>query len=277
MSRAGTSPVWLLREPKFEVLPFGDIDEYACALPAGASVTVTSSPKKGIGATLEWTNNLAQRGFEVAPHIAARSVRDTTHLENVVQRLVEAGVTDIFVPAGDNPEPAGEFTSSYELLTVLEEIGNPFANVGITGYPEGHHFLSEQTLWAALEKKRPYATYMVTQLCFDPGAIVAWVHDVRRRGIELPVEVGIPGAVTHQKLLNISLKIGVGDSIRFLRKTTGVLGFVKRLLTSSRYTPDDIVAGIAPYTHELSISGLHLYTFNQVEETETWRQEMLTE
>jgi len=268
----------LLAEPRFELMPFDSFGEQLEQLPDGATVAVTTSPTLGIDATMEWTEKAAAEGYEISPHIAARYVQDEDHLESIAQRLEAAGVEDIFVPGGDREEPAGEFTSAYELLSSLDEMRYSFEEVGITGYPEGHDFLSEETLADAMEKKRPYATYVVTQLCYDPEAVVGWTEGIRGRGVELPVEVGIPGVMKYQKLLNISRKVGVGDSVRFLRKTSGLLGFVRQFVGSrGKYEPTELVEGLAPYANdpEYDIRGTHIYTFNRSSDTESWRMKML--
>ena len=122
--------------------------------------------------------------------------------------------------------------------------------------------------------KQPFASYVVTQLCFDADTILGWISGIRDRGIMLPVYVGVPGAVDRKKLLQISLKVGVGDSVRFLRKQSGLVGM---LLKPGGYSPDELVERLAPYAGDehYDIAGLHLYTFNQVENTEQWRQRML--
>ncbi|MFC7229889.1 methylenetetrahydrofolate reductase [Salinirubellus salinus] len=268
----------LLADPKFELMPFDSMGEQLDHLPEGATVAVTTSPTLGIDATIEWTEKAAAEGYEMIPHIAARYVEDREHLDEIARRLTEAGVTDIFVPGGDREEPAGEFASAYEFLVALEESEYEFEEVGITGYPEGHEFLSEETLAGAMEQKAPYATYIVTQLCYDPDAIVEWVAEIREQGIELPVDVGIPGVMKYQRLLGISQKVGVGDSIKFLRKTSGVLGFVKQLVGSrGKYTPTALVEGLAPYAgdDQYRLRNVHVYTFNQVPDSEEWRREML--
>jgi methylenetetrahydrofolate reductase (NADPH) len=184
-------------------------------------------------------------------------------------------VTDIFVPGGDREEPDGPYESAHDLLVALDDLGYSFEEVGITGYPEGHEFIDDETLADAMEKKRPYATYIVTQLCYDPQAVLDWVEAVRARGVDLPVEVGIPGVMKYQRLLRISRKVGVGDSVRFLKKTTGVVGFVRQLVSSrGTYTPDELVEGLAPHADDPScgLRGVHLYTFNQVSDLESWRR-----
>jgi methylenetetrahydrofolate reductase (NADPH) len=268
----------LLTDLRFELMPFDSFEGEMEHLPEDATIAITTSPQLGLEATVEWAEKAANRGFEVSPHIAARYVRDEDHLESVACRLTDAGVTDIFVPGGDRDEPVGEFDSAYGVLAALDDLDYTFEEVGITGYPEGHEFLDDATLAAAMKKKAPYATYIVTQLCYDPDAVVGWIEEVRDRGVGLPVEVGIPGVMSYQRLLNISRKVGVGDSVRFLQKTTGVLGFVRQLVGSrGKYTPDELVEGLAPYADdpEYGIRGLHVYTFNQTADIESWRGELL--
>ena len=123
----------------------------------------------------------------------------------------------------------------------------------------------------ALRDKLPFATYIVTQMCFSPRAILDWVAGIRREGIGLPVYAGIPGAVERKKLMRISLKIGVGDSARFLAKHAGL---VASLLKSRVYNPEELVEELAPRVgdKDYGIAGFHAYTFNQVQSTEEWRR-----
>lgn len=268
----------LLAEPRLELMPFESFEEQIEHVPDGAKIAITTSPTLGLEATIEQTEKATARGYEIVPHIAARYVRDTAHLEEIARRLTDAGVTDIFVPGGDREEPAGEFDSAYALLSTLDDLDYSFDEVGITGYPEGHEFLDDATLAESMSKKEPYATYIVTQLCYDPDTVIEWVEDIRDRGVELPVEVGIPGVMKYQRLLDISQKVGVGDSVRFLRKTSGILGFVRQLVGSrGKYTPDSLVDGLVPYVDDAdyNIRGVHIYTFNQMPDTESWRRERL--
>jgi methylenetetrahydrofolate reductase (NADPH) len=265
----------LLRDARFELMPFDSFDDELTYLPDGATIAITTSPQLGIERTVERAEQAAADGYEPVPHIAARYVRDGDHLEEIARRLTEAGVTEIFVPGGDREEPVGEFESAYQLLVALDETEYSFEEVGITGYPEGHEFLDEETLRTEMDKKAPYATFIVTQLCYNPEAVIEWIEKIRGRGVDLPVEVGIPGVMKYSRLLQISRKVGVGDSVKFLRKTTGVVDFVRQIVGSrGTYKPDELVDGLGPYAddEEYKISGIHIYTFNQTTDTEDWRR-----
>ncbi|EMA08806.1 methylenetetrahydrofolate reductase (NADPH) [Haloarcula vallismortis] len=268
----------LLTSARFELMPFESFDEEITHLPNDATIAITTSPQLGIEKTVEKTEQAAAMGYDVVPHVAARYVEDWEQLEAIAERLEQAGITDIFVPGGDREEPAGEYESALDMLEALAETEYTFEEVGITGYPEGHDFIDDETLAESMAQKAPYATYIVTQLCYDPDAVLEWVEDIRGRGIELPVEVGIPGVMNYQRLMQISQKVGVGDSIKFLRKTTGILGFVKQLVGSrGTYEPDELIDGLAPYVgdNEYNIRGVHIYTFNQTPDTEQWRHKRL--
>ncbi|PSP57919.1 methylenetetrahydrofolate reductase [Halobacteriales archaeon QH_7_66_36] len=265
----------LLTSVRFELMPFESFEEEITHLPDDATIAITTSPQLGIETTVDRTEEAAAAGYDVVPHVAARYVEDRDQLREIARRLTDAGVTDIFVPGGDREEPAGAFDSAHDLLVALDEMPYEFEEVGITGYPEGHEFLDDDTLAEAMAQKAPYATYIVTQICYDPDAVIEWIEEVRDHGVDLPVEVGIPGVMNYKRLMSISQKVGVGDSVKFLKKTTGVLGFVKQLVGSrGNYEPDELVDGLASHVNDpaYDIRGLHVYTFNQTPDTEAWRR-----
>lgn len=265
----------LLAEPRFELLPLEGFEEQLRHLPAGAAVAITTSPSLGLEATIDRAETAAARGYDVVPHVAARYVRDEARLEEIAARLTDAGITDIFVPGGDRDEPIGAFDSAHALLSTLADLEYGFEEVGITGYPEGHPVIDDETLADSLARKAPYATYVVTQLCYDHEAILEWIADVRAREIDLPVEIGIPGALDSRRLLDVSRRVGVGESISFLRKTEGIVAFLRRLVGArGAYAPDELIDGLAPAATDpgYGVRGVHVYTFNQVAALESWRR-----
>lgn len=263
----------LLSRARFEVLPLRGTAEKAEELPAGTTVTVTSSPAKGTEATLDLAARLRSQGLHVVPHLAARLVLDGAQLADLLDRMDGLGLTEAFVIAGDADQPAGDFPDALALLRGMEELGRRPHRVGITGYPEPHAFISDDSTIRAMTEKARYADYIVSQICYDPHTIIRWAREIRDRGVLLPVHIGIPGAVDVTKLLRVSLKIGLGESMRFLRKQHGV---VTRLL--SRYTPDELVEELSPHLLEdsLALAGWHVFTFNEIVGTVRWRDDLIT-
>jgi methylenetetrahydrofolate reductase (NADPH) len=264
-----------LRHPGYEVIPLSGIEESVLEhVPKDISLTVTASPGKGMPATVDLAERLAAYGFRVAPHLSARLIRDGSELAEILQRLREAGIRDAFVVAGDVPEPAGEFEGAVDLLRAMSEIGHQFVKVGITGYPESHPIISDETTIQAMYDKAPYADYIISQICFDPKTIWDWARWVKRRGVDLPIRVGMPGVVNRQKLMRISATIGLGESARFLLKQRN---WLLKMFMPGGYSPNRLVLGLrsALADPESNFAGFHIYTFNDVEKTEAWRREML--
>ena len=263
----------LLRRPRFEILPLDGIEEQVLAhLGTDHRVTVTASPRKGLEATLALSERLARAGYTVVPHLSARLVRDRSHLEDVLERLLEANVRELFVPAGDAQEP-GEFHGAADLLAAMGSLRTRFDEIGITGYPETHHLISDEETIQAMFAKAPMATCIISQICFDADVIAAWIAEVRRRGTALPIWIGMPGSVEYAKLLRISMKIGLGESARFMRLHGN---WLRRLLTR-QFKPDPLMRALMPTLADpaANVVGFHLYTFNEVERTERWRRRTL--
>ena len=99
-----------------------------------------------------------------------------------------------------------------------------------------------------------------------------WIDNVWARGTRLPIYVGVPGVVSRAKLLRVSTRIGIGDSLRFLRKNGSFAG---RFLRPGGFSPDPLVDGLGPVLESEKVAGFHVFTFNDVEDTEEWRRARL--
>jgi methylenetetrahydrofolate reductase (NADPH) len=174
---------------------------------------------------------------------------------------------------GDADEP-GEFFDGLALLEAMDDIGHEFTAIGVPAYPEGHGFIPTDALDQALWEKQRFATSMTTQMCFSSDAIVAWLKRQRFKSVTLPAILGIPGVADRRRLLKISARIGVGDSIGFLRKNTAM---ASRLVRPGSYNPAELLEELGSMLNDpvIDIAGVHIYTFNSCEQTEEWRQQYL--
>jgi methylenetetrahydrofolate reductase (NADPH) len=259
----------------YEVIPFKKTREAVLAhVPKDVPLTVTASPAKGQDATIDLAVQLTGDGYTVTPHLSAKQVADGAHLAAIVARCREAGITSAFVIGGDRTGTPTEFLDARDLLVALHELDHGFSDIGIGGHPEGHPEVSDEVLFAALKDKAPLATHITTQIAFDPEVIVGWARELVRRGIDLPVYVGVPGAVTRQKLLRVSGGLGIGESAKFLKKQQSLLW---RFFVPGGYRPDKIIKGLAPHLDDPDshLAGFHVFTFNDLGSTEAWRQQSL--
>lgn len=263
----------LVSTPKFELIPLSNALERAGSLPPGATVTVTASPSHGIEATFDLAEDVAALGHEAIPHLSAHMIRDRAHLGDLLARMGDAGIRRAFVVGGDAKDP-GMYRDGLSLLRAMDELGHGLDEIGVPSYPDGHVDISDDELLAVLKEKQRYASYMTTQMCFDPAAIISWIAAMRAEGVTLPVHIGTPGVAELTKLMAISARIGVADSARYLRKNRKLVG---GLLSPGRYGPDALLRGLAPAVVDPAarIEALHVFTFNQVVATVEWQRRML--
>ncbi|RYP88752.1 5,10-methylenetetrahydrofolate reductase [Nocardioides guangzhouensis] len=264
----------LVEHARYEVLPTPSAEDAVLEhLPRERVVTVTASPGKGLGATLDLAERLAGHGYVAVPHLAARMIHGRTELAEICDRLTSKGITRVFVPGGD-AEQEDTYADALSLLEDLTALGRPFQHVGITGYPESHPTINDDLTVQSMWDKRKYATHIVSNLTFDPGTIKAWVRRLRERGITMPLLLGIPGPVDRTKLMAMATRIGVGESTRFLVKHKGTLA---RLAAPGGFTGEKFLEQCAPTVAMPGslVEGLHVFTFNQIAQTEAWRADLL--
>ncbi len=260
-----------LQPPRYEIVPMKGVDDQLPHLPSDAVVTITVSPTRGPDPTLELAARVRERGHRVVPHLSARTFTGRDHVERALEQLDRLAVDEVFVIAGDTAEPHGPYEGAVELLEVFDDLGHRFREIGVAGYPEPHPKISDESVHQALKRKLAHATYLTSQICYEADTIRSWIGGLRERGIDLPIRIGIPGVVDSKRLMRISMRVGLGDSIRFLRKQSRVAAKL-----ASGYRPDRLMAELDELLgDEDGVVGCHIFTFNEVERTEAWRRELL--
>ena len=256
-------------------MPLGGVErDVINRVPPSLTITVTSSPTRGLEPTLELSERLAGRGYRVVPHLAARLISGGAQLQEVLARVSAMGMREVFVVAGDVEKPLGPYEGAAALLRAMAELGHDLDRIGITGYPESHAFISDETTIQAMFEKVPFATYIVSQICFDAATIATWIRRVRDRGVTLPIYVGLPGPIDPVRLLRLSTRIGLGESARFLRRHGSWIG---RLTLPRHYRPEELLDNLRPDLANPAngIAGIHLFTFNEINRVEDWREREL--
>jgi methylenetetrahydrofolate reductase (NADPH) len=199
------------------------------------------------------------------PHFPARSIPDRATLADWIARYRgEAGITEGLILAGGRKDPAGEFTSSMELLE--SGLFDGFARLHVAGHPEGNrdidHDGSDRMVMEALRWKQAFAARtdakmaLATQFCFDADPVIAWVDRLAAEGIDLPVHIGIAGPAKLQTLIKFAIACGVGPSLQVLQKRA--MDVTKLLLP---YEPDEVVGRSRPTRPRIPPSGSNRSTF----------------
>jgi methylenetetrahydrofolate reductase (NADPH) len=183
-------------------------------------------------------------------------------------------VDDVFVPGGDAPHPAGPFEGALPLLERLTEMGSPFSRVGITGYPERHPKIGDDVIIQSMWDKRRHAHYIVSNVCFDGATLARWIQRIRKRGVTLPLYAGLASPAERTRLLKMAAVAGASESARFITRHPG---WIVRFWLPGGYSPDRLLEQAAPVltTPDAGVAGLHLFTFNQLQQAEQWRRAAL--
>jgi len=248
---------------RLEVVPSADLlTRLPLAFDTPGSVSVTCLPHHGPARTVEASTNLARLGYHTVPHLAARSITSQAELHALLRQLQGAGVSELFLVAGDRRTPAGPYSWSGQLLEAIKAYSPEFS-LGIAGYPEGHPELSQEQLMSSLQAKAPMASSLVTQMCFSTQAISRYLRTIRKKDINLPVWVGVPGPVSIKKLVSMGARLGVGRSLKLARGT----GMAGALWRGGDFNFDSAQL-IRQLHHELGgdplFAGFHVYTFNDL-------------
>lgn len=268
----------LIDEMTYELIPLKNVHEQAEFLPQASTISITCSPAKDIEATLELCEKFLSKGHITIPHFAARMVESEEHVTRIVKRIETLGIETVFIIGGD-ADQRGPFNDAPGLLNSFLDKNPTIKTIGIGSYPDGHPSIPSEALSEALIKKQEmiYESnlngYMATQMCFETETISDWLENCRKSGVTLPCHLGVPGVVDMKKLINISLRLGVGISTRYLKKNRKS---VFKLLSPRGYNPNKLIAPISSRADELNISGVHCFTFNAVDSTVDWRTKTIS-
>lgn len=247
--------------------------EAADAIAPETPVAITYLPGEEIGPRVAAAVAVRELGFEPMPHFSARRIRSQDDFATYLSRVTrEAEVRRCFIVAGDPLVPEGPYGDTSALLAsgAFEAAG--VQTIGIGGHPEGHPHMSVPQTWDVLHSKiadieaRGMAALIVTQFSFDSDAVLAWLAELRRQGIAVPVRIGIPGPAGVRTLIRFAAHCGVGASKAIMAKYGVSLG---NLLGSAG--PDNLVDGLAAGLDDSHGKvRLHFYPFGGVRKTAEW-------
>jgi len=223
-------------------------------LPKVKDVYITMLPGDDYKGVANKAAELTKSSFNPVPHFPARSIKNQNELKDFVNRCKNGGVKQALV-IGGSAQPIGDFHCSLQLLETGLFEG---FRIGIAGHPDGSPDISDSDLEKAMEDKKPYADYIVTQWLMEPEPIIKFVSKQT-----MPVHVGITGPMKISTLLKFANTVGAKNSINFIKSN---LGKTFDLLRPK--DPNDLIKKVKSVT-----SNFHIYTFGSLKETNTWLME----
>jgi methylenetetrahydrofolate reductase (NADPH) len=230
----------------------GELVPARAVIPAGTPVQLAFPDSADLAERAGTARAIKESGFTPVPIIAARRLRSRQMLREYLAALRAADASEsVLVVAGDPAQPKGTYPDAASVIGsgLLEEHGVRQASV--VGHPGGNPAVADGELWAALAAKtaalrrRELGGDVITQFGFDATRVLAWLTEVRARGIGLPARVSVPGPTTVRRLLAIASRCGVavtapiaeeyGFSLAEPTRTAGPDRFVQTL--ASGYDP----------------------------------------
>ena len=233
-----------------EISPKTDLD----TLPELKDVYITFLPGGDFKDTATKSGELVQKGYNPIPHIPARSIENDNHLKEYINMCKDLGVKQCLVIGGSR-DPVGKFDSSIQLLETGFFDG---LKIGIAGHPEGSPDISDAELEKAMQDKKPYADYIVTQWLLNPDLIIDFISKQ-----SVPVHVGITGPLKITSLIKFANIVGAKNSINFLKSN-----FTKALDLMKPKDPNEIIGKLKDHSENF-----HIYTFGGLKETNKWLME----
>ena len=244
-----------------------DHDVYITYLPDENSNNVVNTAKK-----------LKEEGYEVIPHLPARTIVNVNELEKYLGDLANvSGCTKILIIGGGGNQ-AGNISSTMDVLQSDFLSKFNFKFVGVAGHPEGSPDISNDNLDLAIKEKNNFSKnvdfqmYIATQFFFEAKSLVDWEKHLNSLGNSLPIHAGIPGPASIKTLINYARSCGIGNSLRFISKQAFNL---TKLATLS--TPDKLIYDLANYINtnqSTKLENIHFYAFGGMKKTADWLNQL---
>ena len=250
---------------------YGNFSEF---LDKKHSVYITFLPDEKSENVVETAKKLKLEGYDVIPHLPARTVKNNEVLEKYIGELAEeAGCSKILIIGGGGNQ-AGKISSTMDVLKTDLLSKFNFKSVGVAGHPEGSPDISKDALDLAIIEKNKFSLnvdfkmYLATQFFFEAKSLIEWEKHLNTINNKLDIHAGIPGPASIKTLINYARSCGIGNSLRFLTKQAFNL---TKLATLN--TPDKLIYDLANYVEtnkSTNLENIHFYAFGGMKKTSEW-------
>ena len=238
------------------------------------AIYVTYLPNEDSKRIIETSQKLSNEGFDVIPHLPARTIKDSSDLEKYIGDLSEKAGCDKILVIGGGGKQIGSISSSLDVLQTDLLSKYNYKEVGVAGHPEGNPDVPAIDIEKAIIDKNLFAKnadfklYLATQFFFEASSFQDWEKKLNLLNNQLEIHAGIPGPATLKTLVGYAKSCGIGNSIRFLSKQA--MNITK--LATTR-TPDKLISDLADYKEinpSSKLRKLHFYPFGGIEKTSEW-------
>ena len=274
-----------LNEFSIEVTPraVAKIENLSDLIPSGTLIYIAHIEGTPIDEMVKTARKINDQGYTTMPHFPARIIKDKNTLKDwILKYQNEANVYNALLLGGGVNKPYGEYDSSIQLIeSELFDLAG-FKKLYIAGHPEGNKDIDpdgstsnvdDALSWKNEFSKRTDASIAITtQFCFDSNSVIDWANNIKKSGIDIPVNIGIAGPAKLQTLLRYSIECGVGASIKILQKRAKDI--TKLLLP---YKPTQIISELANHkasNPDFNIEKVHFYPLGGLKQVSQFIKEI---
>ena len=241
-------------------------------LPPACPIYISHVPNATLAQVVNTALAVQAAGFQATPHLVARRINYPQTLRTTLAELLERGVEQVLLVAGDTKHVAGEYESTLDIFNsgVIEKSG--IKKIGVAGYPEGQRGIGHAMLSSALKSKQAFADrtglpmFIVTQFGFNGSALRNWEPELAQIGVRLPIVAGIAGPTPLSKLIKFAMRCGIGASLRAVMHNLSGVNDIAELAT----TPEQHVMRLMQLPSSSAVVAPHFFCFGGVLETAQW-------
>ena len=217
--------------------------------------------------TLQTVQEIQAAGHEAAPHLSCVGATRAS-IRDVLKQYQDSGIRRVVALRGDLPSGyggAGELRYASDLVEFIRQETGDWFRIEVAAYPEMHPQARspQDDLQAFARKVGAGADAAITQYFYNADAYFAFVDNVRKLGVTVPIVAGIMPITNYTQLMRFSDMCGA-EIPRWVRLKLASFGDDSASIKAFGL---DVVTGLCEKLLAGGAPGLHFYSMNQVAPT----------
>ena len=223
--------------------------------------------------TLQTVQEIQAAGHDAAPHLSCVGATRAS-IRAVLKQYQDSGIRRVVALRGDLPSGyggAGELRYASDLVEFIRQETGDWFRIEVAAYPEMHPQARspQDDLQAFARKVGAGADAAITQYFYNADAYFAFVDNVRKLGVTVPIVAGIMPITNYTQLLRFSDMCGA-EIPRWVRLKLASFGDDSASIKAFGL---DVVTGLCEKLLAGGAPGLHFYSMNQaVPTTAIWQR-----
>ncbi len=196
------------------------------SIPAGTKINVTFLGNEDLEMRVAAAKAVRELGFVPVPHISARRLASRAQLEEFLSRLQDVGATEQRLRRRRRPDHAGGSVRGLVRRDphrtapgLRRERGlDRRATPRVTPTSRTRCSGARSTRSRCRSSQQGLDATILTQFAFDTDPVLAWIDEVRERGIDSTIRIGTPGPAGIKRLLGFARRFGIGANAMIVKK-----------------------------------------------------------